>query len=46
MHTYCVAGWPCVGYSESQLERIWNIAKDAAKRRWKILNQPGHPKWI
>lgn len=37
------AGWPCVGCSESLLDRICRNAKNAAKRLIDILNQPGIP---
>lgn len=43
MHTFYVIGWPCVGCSESQLERIWKSVKEGAKTIWKTLQQPGNP---
>ena len=38
-----LAGWPCVGCSESLLDIIFRNAKDAAKRIWQTLNQKGDP---
>lgn len=43
MHTFCIAGWPCVGRSETLLDRIFRNAKNAAKRLVEILNQRGEP---
>ncbi|WP_145561896.1 protease FtsH-inhibitory lysogeny factor CIII, partial [Yersinia aldovae] len=38
MHTFCIAEWPCVGCSETLLDRIFRNAKNAAKRLVEILN--------
>lgn len=43
MQTTQLAGWPCVGCSESLLDIIFRNAKDAAKRIWQTLNQKGEP---
>ncbi len=43
MQTTQLAGWPCVGCSESLLDIIFRNAKDAAKRVWQILQQKGEP---
>jgi len=46
MQQLSLAGWPCVGCSESLLDRIFRNVKNGARRLIEILNQPGHPKWI
>ncbi|HFD1330410.1 protease FtsH-inhibitory lysogeny factor CIII [Yersinia ruckeri] len=43
MHTFCIAGWPCVGCSETLLDRIFRNVKNGARRLIEILNQRGEP---
>ncbi|CNJ09897.1 MULTISPECIES: protease FtsH-inhibitory lysogeny factor CIII [Yersinia] len=43
MQQLICAGWPCVGCSETLLDRIFRNAKNAAKRLIEILNQRGEP---
>jgi len=43
MHTYRVSGWPCVGCSESLLDRIFRNVKNGARRLVEIMNQPAVP---
>ncbi|WP_427222013.1 protease FtsH-inhibitory lysogeny factor CIII [Yersinia enterocolitica] len=43
MHTFCIAGWPCVGCSETLLDRICRNVKNGARRLIEILNQRGEP---
>ncbi|MGL9722158.1 protease FtsH-inhibitory lysogeny factor CIII [Symbiopectobacterium sp.] len=40
---YAFAGWPIAGRSETQLDRIINLLKAAAKWLKDTLNQRGEP---